>query len=93
MEEFRQQTAGVPVLKPLLTEVRVSATLVVGGKSKLALRDPVLYLGPCKIDEKLVAKLKSGGTVNLDIPPTSFDDVLQLLQKGLGAAAGEDSQV
>ena len=81
---------SVPVLKPLLTELRVSGKLAVGGAAKLALFEKVLYVGPMKIDAKLVEKVKNGETINLDIPPTSIDDVLRLLQKGLDAT---DSKV
>ena len=93
MQKWREEILSVPALKPLLTEVRVSATLTLGGATKLGLKDTVLYVGPCQIDGELLAKLKSGETVDLHMPPTSFDDVLQLLQKGLSATAGADSQV
>ena len=93
VQKFHDQMLSVAALQPLLTEVRVSATLTVGGGAKVALKDKVFYVGPCRIDGDLLAKLGDGGTVDLHMPATSFGDALQFLQEGLSATAGAASQV
>merc|ERR1712080_412680 len=78
---FQDECGKVPVLESMLTELRVSATIVIGGEKKLELTNPILYAGPFRIDKSTIDKLKKNEVVHLKLNPTSINDVLEIFKK------------
>ena len=59
----------------------------------MSVTDTTFYVGPVEIDQDLIDDVKSGKSVNLPIPATSFSDVLDFFESALGATTGKDSEV